>query len=43
MSTIGTANSQIYINIQREISVISVLNSYLDLYFDGLHAATKIR
>ena len=30
-STINTPNSQIYINIPREDSVISLLNSYLDL------------
>ena len=42
-STINTANSQIYINIPREDSVISLLNSYLDLNFDVLHAATNNR
>ena len=41
LSTKNTANSQIYINIHREVSVISVLNSYLDLYFDILHAASN--
>ena len=41
ISTINTANSQIYINIPREDSVISLLNSYLDLNFDVLHAATN--
>ena len=30
-STINTPNSQIYINIPREDSVISLLNSYLDI------------
>ena len=40
-STINTANSQIYINVPREDRVISLLNSYLDLNFDVLHAATK--
>ena len=33
-STINTPNSQIYINIPREDSVISLLNSYLDLNFE---------
>ena len=31
ISTINTANSQLYINIPREDAVISLLNSYLDL------------
>ena len=39
ISTINTANSQTYINIPREDSVISLLNSYLELNFDVLHAA----
>ena len=43
MFTINTANSQIYINITREDSVISLLNSYLDLNFDVVHAATNNR
>ena len=43
ISTIITANSQIYNNIHREDSVISLLNSYLDLNFDALHAATNNR
>ena len=43
ISTINTANSQIYINIPREDSVISLLNSYLELNFDVLHAATNNR
>ena len=43
ISTINTANSQIYINIHREDSVISLLNIYLDLNFDVLHAATGNR
>ena len=38
ISTINTANSQIYINLPREDSVISLLNSYLELNFDVLHA-----
>ena len=33
-STINTPNSQIFINIPREDSVISLLNSYLDLSFE---------
>ena len=33
-STINTPNSQIYINIPREDSVFSLLNSYLDLNFE---------
>ena len=41
--TIKTANSQVYINIPREDSVISLLNSYLELNFDVLHAATNNR
>ena len=36
ISTINTANSQIYINIPREDSLISLLKSYLDLNFDVL-------
>ena len=43
LSTINTANSQVYINIPREDSVISLLNSYLELTFDVLHAGTKNR
>ena len=39
ISTVNTANSQVYINIPREDSVISLLNSYLELNFDVLHAA----
>ena len=42
-STINTANSQVYINIPREDSVISLLNSYLEINFDVLHAATNNR
>ena len=38
ISTINTANSQIYINIPREDSVISLLNSYIELNFDVLRA-----
>ena len=43
MNTINTANSQVYIYIPREDSVISLLNSYLELNFDVLHAATNNR
>ena len=43
ISTINTANSQIYINIPREDSLVSLLNSSLDLNFDVLHAATNNR
>ena len=43
ISTINTANSQIYIKIPREDSVISLLNSYLDLNFDVVHAANNNR
>ena len=34
VSTVNIPNSQIYINIPREDSVISLLNSYLDLNFE---------
>ena len=43
INTINTANSQVYINITREDSVISLLNSYLELNFDVLHARTNNR
>ena len=43
ISTINTANSQIYIIIPREDSVISLLNSYLELNFDVLHAVNNDR
>ena len=43
VSTIDTANSQIYINIPREDSVLSLLNSYLELNFDVFHAANNDR
>ena len=42
-STMNTAKSQVYININREDSVISLLNSYLEINFDVLHAATNNR
>ena len=43
ISTINTPNSQIYINIPRKESVVSLLNSCLELNFDVLHAATGNR
>ena len=43
ISTINTANSQVYINIPREDSVISLLNSYLELKFDVLRADNSNR
>ena len=43
ISTINTANSQMYIKIPRENSAVSLLNSHLDLNFDVLHAVTNIR
>ena len=42
-STINTPNSQIYINIPREDSVISFLNSYLDLNFEVMRKADDSR
>ena len=43
ISTINIANFQIYINIPREDSIISLLNSYIELNFDVLHAANNNR
>ena len=43
ISTINTANSQIHINIPREDSVISLLNSYLELNFDIIRADNSNR
>ena len=43
ISTINTANSQIYINIPREDSIISLLNSYIELNFDVLRADNSNR
>ena len=43
LSTINTANSQVYINIPREDSVISLLNSYLELHFNVLRADNSNR
>ena len=42
-STINTPNSQIYINMPREHSVISLLNSYLDLNFEVIKKADNSR
>ena len=42
-STIKTPNSQIYINIPREDSVISLLNSYLDINFEVIKNADDSR
>ena len=42
-STINTPNSQIYINIPREDSVISLLNIYLDLNFEVIKKADDSR
>ena len=39
ISTINTPNNQIYMNIPREDSVISLLNSYLDLNFEVIKRA----
>ena len=43
ISTINTPTSQIYINIPREDSVISLLNSYSEINLDVLKAATSSR
>ena len=43
ISTKNTANSQVYINIPKEDSVFSLINSYLELNFDVLHATTNNR
>ena len=42
-STINTPNSKNYINIPREDSVISLINSYLDLSFEVIQRADKSR
>ena len=42
-SIINTPNSQIFINIPREDSVISLLNSYLDLNFEVIKKADTYR
>ena len=43
INTINTPNSQICINIPREDSVISLLNSYIEINFDVLKAASSNR
>ena len=43
ISSINTANSQIFINVPREDSVISLLNSYIELNFDVLRADNSNR
>ena len=43
ISTINTAKSQVYINIPRKDSVISLLNSYLELNFDVIRADNSNR
>ena len=43
ISTINTANSQIYINIPRDDSLISLLNSHIDLNFDVVRAGNNNR
>ena len=43
ISTKTTPNSQVYINMPGEDSVISLLNSCLELNFDVSHAATNNR
>ena len=43
VSTLNTPNSKIYINKPREDSVISLLNSYLELNLDVLKAAASNR
>ena len=42
-SAINTPNSQIYINLSRENSVVSLINSYLDLNFEVTKKADKSR
>ena len=43
ISTKNTINSQISIFIPREVSIVSLLNSYHDLNFDVFYAATGNR
>ena len=43
ISTVNTANSQIYINIPREDPVISLLNSYIELNLDVLRVDNSNR
>ena len=42
-STINTPDIQIYINIPREDSVVSLLNSFLDLNFEVIKIADNSR
>ena len=41
ISTINTPNSQVYTDLPRGDGVSSLLNGYLELVFDVLHAATN--
>ena len=43
VSAISTSDSQIYINIPRKCSVISLLNNHLEIKFDVLQAASGNR
>ena len=43
ISTINTANSQVYINMPREDSVTSLIKSYFEVNFDVLQAASNNR
>ena len=43
ISTLNTPNAQLFINLPRKDSAIILLNSYLELNFDVLHAATGNR
>ena len=43
ISTTITDNSQTFIKLPREDSVISLINRYLDKFFDILHPATGNR
>ena len=43
IGTLNTPNSQIFINKPREDSVFSLLDSYIELNFDVLHAASGNR
>ena len=43
MSALNFAYSQKYINIPRKDTVVSLLNSYLDLFFDIVQSATDNR
>ena len=42
-STLNTPNSQIFINLPREDSVISLLDSYLDLNFEVIKKTDNSR